>query len=530
MATSFKKTFVKNYNKVGEKVTTDTLYWKQLQTPVTKKEYGAITNIDFSPAAPNHFAVTNSTRVQVYSSTTLQILNTYSKFKEIAYCGSFRNDGRLMVAGGDEGVVRLFNVSERTMLRQFRGHEGSVHVCKFLSNNVQLMSGSDDNTVKIWDIPTEKELLTFTDHTDYVRCGVTSQSSNDIILSGSYDHTVRLYDTRIGESVLNVNHGAPVESLLMFPSGGIFISAGGSTVKVWDALSGGKLLTSLTHHHKTVTCLSFCSQYQRFMSGGLDRHVKIYDVGTYQVVHTLDYPGSILSIGVTPDDSLLAVGMVEGLLSLQKRKSDKEEMKAKKPTKKTVSFRYGLKGKTLIPKKDDYVVDHKRKEKLTNYEKYFKRFDHSKALSAVFEPAVRKKTPEVTIAVMQELIRRRAIKAALAGREGTGVNIIVSFIQRHLSNPRYSATLIDVANLIIDIYYPQISRSSVLESALHRLRYAVEKEVSYARQLYEVIGQLDTLFSASQQFQTSSNDIDTTVSSLSNSDTVLKPLAGVSMS
>ena len=42
-------------------------------------------------------------------------------------------------------------------------------------------------------------------------------------------------------------------------------------VKVWDALAGGKLLTTLSHHHKTVTCLCFCSQYKRLMSGGLDR-------------------------------------------------------------------------------------------------------------------------------------------------------------------------------------------------------------------------------------------------------------------
>ncbi|KAK2152841.1 hypothetical protein LSH36_316g03011 [Paralvinella palmiformis] len=43
----------------------------------------------------------------------------------------------------------------------------------------------------------------------------------------SYDHNVRLYDTRSGtESVLSVNHGHPVESVLIFPTGGVVISAG----------------------------------------------------------------------------------------------------------------------------------------------------------------------------------------------------------------------------------------------------------------------------------------------------------------
>lgn len=37
-----------------------------LKVPVTKKEYGAITDIDFCPTVPHYFAVTNSTRVRLY--------------------------------------------------------------------------------------------------------------------------------------------------------------------------------------------------------------------------------------------------------------------------------------------------------------------------------------------------------------------------------------------------------------------------------------------------------------------------------
>ena len=47
--------------------------------------------------------------------------------------------------------------------------------------------------------------------------------------------------------------------------------SGGQTVKVWDALTGGKLITTLSNHHKTITSLGFCSNYQRLLSGGLDR-------------------------------------------------------------------------------------------------------------------------------------------------------------------------------------------------------------------------------------------------------------------
>lgn len=44
--------------------------------------------------------------------------------------------------------------------------------------------------------------------------------------AGAYDHTVKLWDARMENSVMTVNHGFPVESVLMFPNGGIFFSAG----------------------------------------------------------------------------------------------------------------------------------------------------------------------------------------------------------------------------------------------------------------------------------------------------------------
>ncbi|KAJ8304128.1 hypothetical protein KUTeg_017711 [Tegillarca granosa] len=381
-------------------------------------------DIDFCPTDPYHFAVTNSTRVQVYSPRSLQIVQTLSRFKDLAYGGCFRDDGKLIVAGGNEGSIRLFDVEGKSLLRIFKGHTGPVHVTKFLGDRVHVLSGSDDNAVRVWDIPSEKEVIAYTEH----------QVS-------SYDHTVKMFDSRIPESVLTVDHGHPVESVLMFPSGGIFLSAGGNVIKVWDALAGGRLLTTLCHHHKTITSLTFCKNYQRLLSGSLDRHVKVYDIATYQQVHSLDFPGSVLSVGVSPDDSVLAVGTVEGLLSLQKRKPDEEETKKKK--KRGPGYTYALKGKTYVP----------------------------------HQIRVRRETPEVTVSVLQELIRRGGIRAALAGRDEKSLNL----------------------------YANQIGQSAAIDHVLVQLKKTVDQEINYMKQLFEVMGTMDTIFAASQTQSTNQN-------------------------
>jgi U3 small nucleolar RNA-associated protein 15 len=52
---------------------------------------------------------------------------------------------------------------------------------------------------------------------------------------------------------------------------------------VWDILSGGKLLHTCSNHQKTITCLAVDGTKTRLLSGGLDHHVKIYSLTTYQV-------------------------------------------------------------------------------------------------------------------------------------------------------------------------------------------------------------------------------------------------------
>jgi U3 small nucleolar RNA-associated protein 15 len=77
------------------------------------------------------------------------------------------------------------------------------------------------------------------------------------------------------------------------------MSTGGTEIRVWDAFAGGRLLAKLCQHHRTVTCLCLGSGNRRLLSGSLDRHVKIYDISSYQVVHTLDYPNAVLSLDVS---------------------------------------------------------------------------------------------------------------------------------------------------------------------------------------------------------------------------------------
>lgn len=181
---------------------------------------------------PHYFAVTSSVRVQVYNPITKLVTTNLSRFKESAYGGSFRSDGKLLCAGGEEPSVRLFDVNTKSLLRLFNGHTAAVHRTFFTSDGIRIASFSDDKTVALWDIPSEKRLVTFAEHEDYIRAGAISPVSPDIFVSGGYDKIVHMYDTRTNTTVFKVDHEAPVESLIFLPSGGIFLSAGKNLIFV----------------------------------------------------------------------------------------------------------------------------------------------------------------------------------------------------------------------------------------------------------------------------------------------------------
>lgn len=130
----------------------------------------------------------------------------------------------------------------------------------------------------------------------------------NLLLTGSYDSTVRLFDARTGacEMVMGSPSSSnpkqasvPVESVLMFPSGSVVLSASGPILRVWDLVAGGRCVRALSNHQKTVTCLSFDGKAGRVLSGGLDQMVKVYDVSTYKVVHTMRYPAPVLCLAVS---------------------------------------------------------------------------------------------------------------------------------------------------------------------------------------------------------------------------------------
>ncbi|KRZ37215.1 U3 small nucleolar RNA-associated protein 15 -like protein [Trichinella pseudospiralis] len=475
----FKATKIISYYPGGRPPTDEEVYFQSFKFPVTFEEIAPITDVDLCAVEPYRCAVSCSAKVQLYDCRAMEQTQTIGNFRKTAYGGSFRNDGRLLVAGGEDKKVKVFNLDTLSISRCFEGHTCSVRACKFTSTGYKVVSFSDDATVKLWDLASESLCRDFLSHKDGIRCGVCRDEN--FIISGSYDHTVCLWDNRQQNPVMQLEHSFPIESVALHINDTMLLSAGGTVVTVWDIVAG-KVLAKLSQHHKTITCVRFCTSYKRILSGSLDRHIKVYDLNSFSNVHSMEYPSPILSFDIKSDDRYLVVGMNSGLVSFKERKG-----KAKAVSKKS---------RNLEIRKFDVIVPRDERQWLTKYDFMLKTFEHRAALDYVIKPSQSNKRPEVAVSVFLELIRRGALIKALIKRPEVELIPILKFINKFLNNVRFKDILLTVVEKLLDIYGPSMSELS--ENVRHefkKMKHFMNAEAQQLKKIACATGTLNLFFS-----------------------------------
>jgi WD40 repeat protein len=113
---------------------------------------------------------------------------------------AFSPDGKQVVSGSWDRTVRLWDAVTGATLQTLEGHLNSVYSVAFSPDGKQVVSGSVDRTVRLWDAVTGTALQTLKGHSDSVKSVAFSPDGKQIV-SGSWDRTVRLWDAVTGAAL-----------------------------------------------------------------------------------------------------------------------------------------------------------------------------------------------------------------------------------------------------------------------------------------------------------------------------------------
>ncbi|VAI29553.1 unnamed protein product [Triticum turgidum subsp. durum] len=153
--------------------------------------------------------------------------------KDSVYALDMNDTGTLLVSGGTEKVVRVWDPRTGSKNMKLRGHTDNIRALLIDSTGRYCLSGSSDSMIRLWDLGQQRCVHSYAVHTDSV-WALASTPSFGHVYSGGRDQSVYLTDLSTRESVLLCTNEHPILQLSL-QDDTIWVATTDSSVYGWPA-------------------------------------------------------------------------------------------------------------------------------------------------------------------------------------------------------------------------------------------------------------------------------------------------------
>jgi len=167
---------------------------------------GTIHGVALSPDGKHALSGDELGTVILWSLATGREVRRFKGHGDIVWSVAFSRDGKYVATGaggridaqkrlyvpGDDNTVRVWETATGKEVKVFKGHAGDVRSVAFSPDGKRLLSSGRDGTVFLWDVKGDKEVASFRGHTQYAS-GIVFLPDGRRALSASFDLTVCLW-------------------------------------------------------------------------------------------------------------------------------------------------------------------------------------------------------------------------------------------------------------------------------------------------------------------------------------------------
>ena len=250
------------------------------------------------------------TEVGLFLISDIAISSHDSRF--VVYAGGLFFRPYIGMSYTDDGDIRGY----------LTGHTNSVNTLSFKLGSSTLASGSDDDTIRIWDLTWDawksRPVRTLRGHRNNVET-VAWSPDGTLLASGSRDRTVRLWNPDNGANIATLRgHTNTVKSVAWSPDGTLLASASNDdTIRIWDPTDTDSPLHVLKGHTGNVNTLAFHPTESLLASGSSDDTIRLWDSITGEHKATLkEHTWGVNTIAWSADGSFLVSGSNDGTIRL----------------------------------------------------------------------------------------------------------------------------------------------------------------------------------------------------------------------
>jgi WD40 repeat protein len=229
---------------------------------------------------------------------------------------AFSADGERLASGSWDQTVKFWDVPTGHEVSTVASKMKEVQALAFSHDGHWLAAENSSDTVTLWDAKTGREIRTLLSNKPLGVLGsnwvysIAFSPDGRWLASGVDDKTVRLWDVRTGRAVRDLTALRRSVIYAAFSPDGRWLASGNDdkSIRIWE-VSTGQEIARLSGHKKAIYAVAFSPNGHYLASAGADKTIKLWDITTGRELRTLTGHGSVVtSLAFSPDGGWLASG------------------------------------------------------------------------------------------------------------------------------------------------------------------------------------------------------------------------------
>lgn len=253
----------------------------------------------------SYLAVGVDQTIEIWNLVTGKQTLTLQGHTSIVQSTAFTSDGSRLASSDEDRTVRVWDTVSGIQTQKWESIEEKVTTVAFCPKSSRLAMGFKSGRIHVWDVDSSDVISLVGNSTEVLALAFSPDGLQ--LASGAQDWTVRLWTVPVNAS--STTKAALAVRVVAFSRDGKHLAtAAGNAVQLWIA-ELGELAWTLEGHSGQITDLAFPSDSSRLASGSNDHTIRIWDLEMGGLLLALEgHSRAVTSLAFSPDSSRLASG------------------------------------------------------------------------------------------------------------------------------------------------------------------------------------------------------------------------------